>query len=134
MSKTQAEYQKAYRKRKKLTRKTNASLTNAPETNAPSLQPDPPCVETVPESSESTAAPAVGPLDVYSESRWSFLQSRGHVWNPERRRSFRPDGIMGVTVPGDPGYEGKLVGYAGSERARVEAILERESSEACQVG
>ena len=103
MSKTQAEYQKAYRKRKKLTRKTNA-----PETNAPSLQPDPPCVETVPESSESTAAPAVGPLDVYSEQRWSFLQSKGYKWDESWGMAVGGSGcglIMGVTVPGDPAYQ-----------------------------
>ncbi|MHC4335720.1 MAG: hypothetical protein ACYSUV_18510 [Planctomycetota bacterium] len=53
---------------------------------------------------------ATGPLDVYSEQRWAFLQSRGHVWDADRRRSFRTAGkegvIMGVTVPGDPAYDG----------------------------
>ena len=51
-----------------------------------------------------------GPLDVYSEQRWAFLQSRGHVWDADRQRSTRsgPHGtqIIGVTVPGDPAYDG----------------------------
>ena len=49
-----------------------------------------------------------GPLDVYSESRWAFLRSRGHVWDAGLGRSTRPAGggmIIGVTVPGDPGYD-----------------------------
>ena len=50
----------------------------------------------------------LGPLDIYSEQRWSFLQSRGHKWDADRQRSFRPGPngteIMGVTVPGDPAY------------------------------
>ena len=37
MAKTQAEYQREYRARKKLTQITNAPETNAPETNAPSV-------------------------------------------------------------------------------------------------
>jgi len=48
-----------------------------------------------------------GPLDVYSEQRWAFLQSRGHVWDADRQRSTRPGPqIIGVVVPGDPAYEG----------------------------
>ena len=55
----------------------------------------------------------IGPLDIYSEQRWSYLQSMGHVWDADRQRSTRPaksnecavDGeIIGVTVPGDPAY------------------------------
>jgi hypothetical protein len=49
---------------------------------------------------------ATGPFDVYSEQRWAFLQSRGHVWDAERRCSVRPDGVIGVTVPRDPAYRG----------------------------
>ncbi|HIJ71157.1 MAG TPA: hypothetical protein HPP87_07315 [Planctomycetes bacterium] len=50
----------------------------------------------------------VGPLDVYSEHRWAFLQSRGHVWEGHRSTRPGPHGstIIGVTVPGDPAYEG----------------------------
>ena len=48
----------------------------------------------------------IGPLDVYSPARWNFLQSRGHKWNQQRQCSVRHDGIVGVTVPGDPGYKG----------------------------
>ena len=82
MALTQAEKQKRYRDRHKsneLPPKSNESVTEEVVT--------------------------VTPLDVYSESRWEFLQSRGHVWNPERQCSVRPDGVIGVTVPGDPGYE-----------------------------
>ena len=54
-------------------------------------------------------ASATGPLDVYSEQRWAFLQSRGHVWDANRQRSTRPAEhgsiVVGVAVPGDPGYE-----------------------------
>ena len=43
MGKTQAEYQREYRERKKLTQETNAPNTNAPESNAPeSNAPDEP--------------------------------------------------------------------------------------------
>jgi hypothetical protein len=85
MALTAAEKQRRYRDRRKVTRVT--------------------------ETEQSVTEPSVtvtGPLDVYSESRWSFLQSRGHVWDPDRQRSFRPDGVMGVTVPGDPGYRTTL--------------------------
>lgn len=50
-----------------------------------------------------------GPLSVYSEHRWAYLQSLGHVWDESRQRSTRPDGprtVVGVTVPGDPAYVG----------------------------
>ena len=57
--------------------------------------------------SERNTPSATGPLDVYSEQRWAYLQSRGHKWDATRQRSFRPGPagthIMGVTVPGDRG-------------------------------
>ena len=57
-----------------------------------------------------TKQPVTGPLDVYSEQRWAFLQRRGHEWDDDRQRSLRsgPNGttIIGVTVPGDPAYDG----------------------------
>lgn len=49
---------------------------------------------------------ATGPLDVYSVARWAYLQDGGHVWVEQRGRSGRPDGLIGVTVPGDPAYKG----------------------------
>ena len=58
---------------------------------------------------ERNTPSATGPLDVYSAQRWSFLQSKGHVWDEARRRGVRSgpgSEIVGVTVPGDPGYEG----------------------------
>lgn len=51
----------------------------------------------------------IGPLDIYSEQRWAFLQSRGHKWDADRQRSTRPAEhgsiVIGVTVPGDPAYQ-----------------------------
>jgi hypothetical protein len=58
----------------------------------------------------ATGATCTGPLSVYSPSRWAFLQSKGHVWDADRQRSFRPapgGHVMGVTVPGDPAYDGR---------------------------
>ena len=106
---TPAEKQKRYRARKsngnapeKVTRVTEDNPQNVTEQDAEQL------VDVLEAQLEAMMDPTVDllphPLDVYSESRWSFLQSRGHVWDSERRRSFRSDGIMGVTVPGDPGY------------------------------
>ena len=50
------------------------------------------------------------PLAVYSPERWAFLSSCGHVWQPSLGYSTRPGPngttIRGVTVPGDPGYQG----------------------------
>jgi len=51
------------------------------------------------------------PLDVYSESRWSFLQSKGYKWDESWGMAVGGSGcglVMGVTVPGDPGYGGKV--------------------------
>lgn len=58
-----------------------------------------PDLELAPEPAES------GPLSVYSAYRWEYLQSKGHIWDADRQRSYRPDGICGVPVPGDPAYE-----------------------------
>ena len=58
---------------------------------------------------QPTVTPITGPLGVYSAQRWSFLQSKGHVWDEARRRGVRSgpgSEIVGVAVPGDPGYEG----------------------------
>ena len=160
MAKTQAEYQREYRARKKLTRNTNAPDTNAPDTNAPvtALPPLPDddviaCNETI--GWDDVLAMTKSQVD-YVYRAWQAvgdnvllrMRRAAGYW---RRRDLNSllydvpvvlhdtycgdlDGDDLRTVPGDPGYEGKLVGYAGSERARVEAILERESSEACQVG
>ncbi len=84
MAKTAAERMRASRERNIATVKSATDVTKS-ERNTPS---------------------ATGPLDVYSESRWKFLQSRGHKWDPDKQRSVRPDGVIGVTVPGDPGFEG----------------------------
>ena len=58
---------------------------------------------------EPTPEPAdAGPLSVYSDSRWEYLRSLGHVWDADRQLSTRTDGprtIIGVTAPGDPGYK-----------------------------
>lgn len=49
------------------------------------------------------------PLDVYSEQRWSFLQSRGYAWDADRQRGVIEicEGAckIAVTVPGDPAYD-----------------------------
>ena len=63
-----------------------------------------------PAAGQKTEAEAEGPLSVYSEARWAFLQSQGHTWDASTQRSYRigPQGtlIKGVTVPGDPAYVG----------------------------
>ena len=63
-----------------------------------------------PAAGQKTEAEAEGPLSVYSEARWAFLQSQGHTWDDSTQRSYRigPQGtlIKGVTVPGDPAYVG----------------------------
>jgi hypothetical protein len=91
MAKTDAERMREYRRRKR-----NAeSVTGVTETERNVTEPE---------------GDVMGPLDVYSEQRWAFLQSRGHVWDAARQRSFRrgPHGsqIRGVTAPGDPAYHG----------------------------
>ena len=57
-------------------------------------------------ATEPTYADVLAPLDVYSPARWAYLQSRGHKWDADRQRSFRPAGVVGVPVPGDPAYQG----------------------------
>lgn len=131
MTKTQAEYQRKYRDRQKAKKLTES--TNAPQPNAPSLThvcrtcggpvQHPKVVKCL-KCCTGTPSPKVdlnktiypphptGPLSVYSPARWSFLQGRGYVWSPDRQRSVKaetgtPEGYMvGVTVPGDPAYEG----------------------------
>ena len=130
MAKTQAEKQKAYRDRKRNAPVTNSN-SNAPVTvegNAPHCRtcggpvqhpkvvkclkcctgsPAPP--NTIAEQVDRDIHEPVGPLDIYSEHRWAYLQSRGHTWDAGRQRSTRPAGadvIVGVTVPGDPAYKG----------------------------
>lgn len=65
-------------------------------------------VETVPESSESAATPAVGPLDAYSPERWARLEKMGWAWNANISRAWTNKGSLPVTVavpvPGDPAY------------------------------
>lgn len=47
------------------------------------------------------------PLEIYSEHRWQFLQARGYVWDESRGRAYHHERkLVGVTVPGDPGYKG----------------------------
>ena len=64
---------------------------------------------------------AIGPLDVYSAHRWEYLQGRGYEWNADKQRGTRPRGgynsctEVGVTVPGDPAYDG-IVGKSFSPK------------------
>jgi hypothetical protein len=63
---------------------------------------------------DSNEPKVLGPLDVYSERRWVFLQSRGYEWYADRLGEVKcgvaiknlggPGQLFGVTVPGDPGY------------------------------
>ncbi len=47
----------------------------------------------------------VGPLDVYSEQRWAYLQGRGYEWFHDRDLAEHPTtGVKAVTIPGDPAY------------------------------
>lgn len=63
------------------------------------------------------------PYDIYSESRWKFLQSRGYIWDVSRQRAFKPDGTMGVTVPGDPAYESEPgVCRTCSDKTQIKSI------------
>ena len=55
----------------------------------------------------------IGPLDVYSESRWKFLQEQGYVWDESSSATGNAVRKVGnamvgfaVPVPGDPGYPG----------------------------
>lgn len=117
---TAAEMQKDYRARqkaKKLTESANAPQPNAPLTEKESVSAMS-AVEAlqltneIKEMEKELHALAIGPLDVYSERRWAFLQSRGHTWDQDRQRSIRqdtsqPNGyVVGVVVPGDPAYQG----------------------------
>ncbi|KKN77681.1 hypothetical protein LCGC14_0358070 [marine sediment metagenome] len=90
MSMTQAEKQAAYRARK-------------------SNKVTPPIVTSVTEG-VLPADSVLDPLDVYSESRWTYLQSRGYVWFPSLQRGRKSDHTLGVVVPGDPAYEGDGTG------------------------
>ena len=57
----------------------------------------------------------IGPLDVYSEQRWAYLQSKGYVWDESSRRGVSTVSgtlatiVVGVTVPGDPAYAMPIV-------------------------
>ena len=86
MPKTQAQRAREYRQRKRDV-VTDSNVTTVTETVTPNVTD-------------------MGPLDVYSEHRWQYLQSRGHKWDSALCRSVRPDGVVGVTVPGDPAYDG----------------------------
>ena len=102
MAKTPAERMRASRERKR-----NSATHVAPsERNTPSATD----VAQPSSATDTESKPVTGPLDVYSERRWAFLQRRGHEWDADRQRSLRsgPNGttIMGVTVPGDPACDG----------------------------
>lgn len=48
-----------------------------------------------------------GPLSIYSDRRWAYLQYKGYEWFHDRDRAEHPTkGTVAVTVPGDPGYKG----------------------------
>ena len=112
MAKTQAERARDYRARKR-DGVTDENVTK-PERDGQSVtECDHPSDMVCGECDTTMAAVheainPIGPLDVYSEQRWSFLQSRGHVWDADRQCSVRPDGVIGVTVPGDSGYRGEV--------------------------
>ena len=61
---------------------------------------------TIAEQVERDIHEPIGPLDIYSEERWSRLQAKGYVWHDGQAR--RPDGVIAVTVPGDLGYGGMV--------------------------
>ena len=120
MAKTQAAYQKEYRARQKLTRDTNAQETNAPPKplvcrtcggpvqHAKVVKCLKCCTGQAAPSPEPTPEPAEsGPLSVYSDRRWAYLKDKGYVWVESLHRAYSVSGlVMGVTVPGDPGYKG----------------------------
>jgi hypothetical protein len=136
MAKTDAERAREYRRRKRdaALGEVRDAVTDALEKRHETVtqnECDAPSVthpNTIAEQVERDIHEPVGPLDVYSESRWSYLQSRGHVWDADRQRSFRPaehgTRVMGVTVPGDPAYDGIV------DRAKLQA----EASEHLEVG
>ena len=100
MVQTAAEKQKAYRDRQKVTRDGNAEVTPVGNGNG-----------NAPISVTELAALGVGdigPLDVYSPRRWSYLQAHGYVWDQDKQRGIKTVQCsvqIGVVVPGDPVYE-----------------------------
>lgn len=54
---------------------------------------------------DSNQSRDIAPLDVYSEQRWTYLQSQGYVWYPSLDRGWhKVKKLIGVPVPGDPAY------------------------------
>lgn len=130
MSKTQAERAKAYRQKKRdgnVTVERDAASRNVTEaerdesvTNekvagpfndasnrAAARMAKPTFADLPPEAQaqlKQDMDATIRPLDIYSEQRWKNLQSRGHVWDQDKQRGVRLDGIIGVPVPGDPAY------------------------------
>lgn len=118
MSKTQAQRAKEYRQRKRdaVTEKCDekrdvtecdASVTNVTKDECFDLSPHPSEID---DMIDTDMESAIGPLDIYSPARWSFLQGRGHEWDQDKQRGIRQDArqpngcVVGVTVPGDPAY------------------------------
>lgn len=58
-------------------------------------------------TSDNPVAPCVTPLDVYSEHRWTRLQSQGWKWGKDGK-VVSPDGEIMDPEPifGDPAYQG----------------------------
>ena len=94
MSKTQAERSAEYRRRK---RDAKRDVT---ECDAPSV------TDIIPDRPQPAM---LGPLDVYSEQRWSYLRSQHYDWDHIRLRAFSLRGIRAVTIPGDPRYTGCMM-------------------------
>ena len=117
---TPAEKQKRYRDHKKVTKVTGNApekVTRVTEDNPQNVteQDAEQLVDVLEAQLEAMMDPTVDllphPLDVYSESRWSFLQSKGYKWDESWGMAVGGSGcglVMGVTVPGDPGYGGKV--------------------------
>lgn len=69
-----------------------------------------------PAPNEPPVLESAGPLSVYAVDRWARLQMRDYVWDVDKQLAVRPDGVVAVTVPGDPAYYGAVLDGCGAGR------------------
>jgi hypothetical protein len=124
MAKTAAQRMRESRERKRNAQQAESatSVTKPERPSVTKCQTDQePCLHHIPVSNKCEAKQNCSadsqycqadncPLTVYSRARWAFLVSRGHTWDTNLQRSTRAAEhgtiVVGVTVPGDPAYDG----------------------------